>query len=66
MYRDTQEPMLASAVNDTNPFGGVVENNSDPTKPNVPQGQENRDPLPNPWSQGQSDSSTTNTSTRMD
>ena len=66
MYRDIEVPMLASAVNDRNPLGGLVENNSDSAKPNAPQGQENRDPLPNPWSQGQSDSSTTNTSTRMD
>ncbi|KAJ9584312.1 hypothetical protein L9F63_021343, partial [Diploptera punctata] len=53
MYRDIQEPMLSAASEQfsRNPFSGLVENNSannDGTNPQ--QGQENRDPLPNPWS----------------
>lgn len=53
MYRDIQEPMLSAASEQfgRNPFAGLVENNSgnsDGTNPQ--QGQENRDPLPNPWS----------------
>ncbi|XP_066993196.2 ubiquilin-1 [Anabrus simplex] len=53
MYRDIQEPMLSAASEQfgRNPFASLVENNaanSDGTNPQ--QGQENRDPLPNPWS----------------
>lgn len=47
MYRDIQEPMLSAATDPRNPFAGLVENNPDGTNPQ--QGQENRDPLPNPW-----------------
>lgn len=50
MYRDIQEPMLAAAANERNPFAALVDNsgnNADATNPQ--QGQENRDPLPNPW-----------------
>ncbi|XP_071450374.1 ubiquilin-1-like [Hetaerina americana] len=53
MYRDIQEPMLSAATEQfgRNPFAALVENASD--IPNNPQqGQENRDPLPNPWSGG--------------
>lgn len=58
MYRDIQEPMLAAAANDRNPFAALVESSTqDITNPQ--QGQENRDPLPNPWSQGASDSTPT-------
>ncbi|KAB0801095.1 hypothetical protein PPYR_05449 [Photinus pyralis] len=49
MYRDIQEPMLnaASEQFSRNPFAGLVESN---TTGNPQQGTENRDPLPNPWS----------------
>lgn len=59
MYRDIQEPMLAAATNGRNPFAALVENNSsNQDAQNPQQGQENRDPLPNPWGQSQTDSST--------
>ncbi|XP_046400765.1 ubiquilin-1 [Ischnura elegans] len=53
MYRDIQEPMLSAATEQfgRNPFAALVENSSD-TPNNPQQGQENRDPLPNPWSGG--------------
>ncbi|KOX77749.1 Ubiquilin-1 [Melipona quadrifasciata] len=58
MYRDIQEPMFAAAANEQNPFAALVQNNSSEDSQNNPQqGQENRDPLPNPWSQNQSDTS---------
>ncbi|XP_076230996.1 ubiquilin [Calliopsis andreniformis] len=58
MYRDIQEPMLAAAANERNPFAALVENSSNQdSQTNPQQGQENRDPLPNPWSQSQNDSS---------
>lgn len=56
MYRDIQEPMLAAAANERNPFAALVENNANDAQPNPQQGQENRDPLPNPWSPDRSDS----------
>ncbi|XP_072156944.1 ubiquilin-1 isoform X1 [Bemisia tabaci] len=49
MYRDIQEPML-NAANEQfgrNPFASVGSNNTGVSNPQ--QGQENRDPLPNPW-----------------
>lgn len=59
MYRDIQEPMLAAATNGRNPFAALVENsNSNQDSQNPQQGQENRDPLPNPWGQSQTDSGT--------
>ncbi|XP_070159631.1 ubiquilin-1 [Polyergus mexicanus] len=60
MYRDIQEPMLAAATNGRNPFAALVENSnsSNQDAQNPQQGQENRDPLPNPWGQSQNDSST--------
>lgn len=58
MYRDIQEPMLAAAANERNPFAALVEN-SNADSQNPQQGQENRDPLPNPWNQGQPNSGTT-------
>lgn len=50
MYRDIQEPMLnaASEQFSRNPFAGLVDSNN--TSGNPQQGTENRDPLPNPWS----------------
>lgn len=58
MYRDIQEPMFAAAANEHNPFAALVENsNNQDGQANPQQGQENRDPLPNPWAQNQSDSS---------
>ncbi|XP_015120612.1 ubiquilin-1 [Diachasma alloeum] len=48
MYRDIQEPMLAAVTNERNPFAALIENASEPAT-NPQQGQENRDPLPNPW-----------------
>jgi ubiquilin len=59
MYTDIQEPMLAAAANERNPFAALVENNSNTDTQNPQQGQENRDPLPNPWGQRQSDNSGT-------
>lgn len=54
MYHDIQEPMLTAAANERNPFAALVENNSNQdNQPNPQQGQENRDPLPNPWNQSQ-------------
>jgi ubiquilin len=55
MYRDIQEPMLNVAADSfgRNPFAALVENNSDANNPQ--QGQENRDPLPNPWSAATAD-----------
>ncbi|OXU25105.1 hypothetical protein TSAR_006677 [Trichomalopsis sarcophagae] len=58
MYRDIQEPMFAATANERNPFAALVEN-SNADSQNPQQGQENRDPLPNPWSQGQPNSGTT-------
>ncbi|XP_011496409.1 PREDICTED: ubiquilin-1 [Ceratosolen solmsi marchali] len=58
MYRDIQEPMLAAAANERNPFAALVEN-SNADSQNPQQGQENRDPLPNPWNQGQTDTPNT-------
>jgi len=57
MYRDIQEPMLAAATNGRNPFAALVENSnsSNQDTQNPQQGQENRDPLPNPWGQSQND-----------
>ncbi|KAG6444925.1 hypothetical protein O3G_MSEX003646 [Manduca sexta] len=50
MYRDIQEPMLNVASSMAgNPFSGLVDN-SDGTNPQ--QGSENRQPLPNPWQRG--------------
>ncbi|XP_031848449.1 ubiquilin [Nomia melanderi] len=58
MYRDIQEPMIAAAANERNPFAALVENNSSQdSQTNPQQGQENRDPLPNPWGQSQTNSS---------
>ncbi|XP_014484053.1 PREDICTED: ubiquilin-1 isoform X1 [Dinoponera quadriceps] len=58
MYRDIQEPMLAAATNGRNPFSALVENSnsSNQDTQNPQQGQENRDPLPNPWNPSQGDS----------
>ncbi|XP_012259112.1 ubiquilin-1 [Athalia rosae] len=53
MYRDIQEPMLAAAANERNPFAALVESSQPLDAANPQQGQENRDPLPNPWGQGQ-------------
>lgn len=53
MYRDIQEPMLAAAANVRNPFAALVESSQPVDAANPQQGQENRDPLPNPWNQGQ-------------
>ncbi|KYM97959.1 PREDICTED: ubiquilin-1 [Cyphomyrmex costatus] len=58
MYRDIQEPMLAAATIGRNPFAALVENSSNQDLQNPQQGQENRDPLPNPWNQSQNDSGT--------
>ncbi|EZA46847.1 hypothetical protein DMN91_009370 [Ooceraea biroi] len=60
MYRDIQEPMLAAATNGRNPFAALVENSnsSNQDTQNPQQGQENRDPLPNPWNPNQSDNGT--------
>ena len=49
MYREIQEPMLAAAANERNPFATLVSNSNADGTPNPQQGQENRDPLPNPW-----------------
>lgn len=50
MYREIHEPMLDAAANDRNPFAALVGNsNAAEGAPNPQQGQENRDPLPNPW-----------------
>ncbi|KAK0094819.1 hypothetical protein PV326_009929 [Microctonus aethiopoides] len=60
MYRDIQEPMLAAAASERNPFAALVENaTNDLSQPNPQQGQENRDPLPNPWMQDRSDTAST-------
>ncbi|XP_043259628.1 ubiquilin-4 [Colletes gigas] len=57
MYRDIQEPMLAAAISERNPFTALLENNgSQEGQTNPQQGQENRDPLPNPWNQNQTPS----------
>lgn len=58
MYRDIQEPILAAAANERNPFAALVENsNNQDGQTNPQQGQENRDPLPNPWNQNQQNDS---------
>ncbi|XP_012273483.1 ubiquilin-1 isoform X2 [Orussus abietinus] len=58
LYHDFQEPML-EATDELNPFAALVENSSSQdSQTNPQQGQENRDPLPNPWSQNQSESTT--------
>lgn len=53
MYRDIQEPMLAAAANERNPFAALVDNSNNTEVTNPQQGQENRDPLPNPWNPDQ-------------
>ncbi|KAF7997080.1 hypothetical protein HCN44_005357 [Aphidius gifuensis] len=53
MYRDIQEPMLAAAANERNPFAALVDNSNNAEIINPQQGQENRDPLPNPWNPNQ-------------
>lgn len=63
MYRDIQEPMLAAAANERNPFAALVENSNAENQPNPQQGQENRDPLPNPWNADQGENNSTPTST---
>lgn len=67
MYRDIQEPMLAAATNGRNPFSALVENSNSANQDtqNPQQGQENRDPLPNPWNQSQSQSDTNNGGTQQ-
>lgn len=50
IYRDIQEPML-NATTGSNPFSGLVDSGSGE---NPQQGNENREPLPNPWATGQS------------
>lgn len=49
MYRDIQEPMMNAATQQfsRNPYESNTTSISDPA--NTQQGQENRDPLPNPW-----------------
>eukprot|EP00914_Ancora_sagittata_P016712 GHVO01033161.1.p1 GENE.GHVO01033161.1~~GHVO01033161.1.p1 ORF type:complete len:410 (+),score=47.25 GHVO01033161.1:118-1230(+) len=65
MYRDIQEPMM-SAANEgfgQNPFAALA-GNAGGVNPNTPQqGQENRDPLPNPWAPSSGASTTTSSST---
>uniref|UniRef100_A0A069DV02 Ubiquilin-like protein n=1 Tax=Panstrongylus megistus TaxID=65343 RepID=A0A069DV02_9HEMI len=53
MYRDIQEPMLNAASEQfgQNPFANLVSGNSEGAN-NPQQGQENVEPLPNPWSGG--------------
>lgn len=47
IYRDIQEPMLnAAGTFASNPFSGLVDTGSGE---NPQQGNENREPLPNPW-----------------
>lgn len=46
IYRDIQEPMMNVAGFGNNPFAGLVDRGSNE---NPQAGQENRDPLPNPW-----------------
>lgn len=53
MYRDIQEPMLAAAANERNPFAALVDNSNNAEIINPQQGQENRNPLPNPWNPNQ-------------
>lgn len=48
MYTEIQEPMLAAAANDRNPFTSLNPGSQEPPQ-NPQQGQENRNPLPNPW-----------------
>lgn len=65
MYRDIHEPIQAVAANVRNPFAALVENNSSQdSQTNPQQGQENRNPLPNPWPQNQSDSGQQNQGSR--
>ncbi|XP_063224696.1 ubiquilin-1 [Bacillus rossius redtenbacheri] len=54
MYREIQEPMLSAASEQfsRNPFAALVENAGTEGANNPQQGQENRSPLPNPWSAG--------------
>ncbi|XP_033322633.1 ubiquilin isoform X1 [Megalopta genalis] len=60
LYRDIQEPILAATADVRNPFAALVEDNSSEDNQNNPQqGQENRDPLPNPWNQNQTPQNTT-------
>lgn len=67
MYRDIQEPMIAAAQNHRNPFAALVDNSNNSEIINPQQGQENRDPLPNPWNPNQGSgvggNSNSNTST---
>lgn len=60
IYRDIQEPMMNVAGFGSNPFAGLVDRGSNE---NPQAGQENRDPLPNPWSSNSSNRSQTQSST---
>jgi ubiquilin len=53
MYHDIQEPMMNAATEGLgrNPFASLINNSSGTNESGSgSQGQENRDPLPNPWS----------------
>lgn len=58
IYRDIQEPMMNAAIGG-NPFSGLVDNSSGT---NPQQGNENRDPLPNPWARGNTNNQQSNSS----
>jgi len=59
MYRDIQEPMLNAATEHfgQNPFAGLVSNAEGANNPQ--QGQENIEPLPNPWASNSRPGNTT-------
>lgn len=61
IYRDIQEPMMNVASGfGGNPFAGLVDRGS---SENPQAGQENRDPLPNPWGGNSTTPSQNNSST---
>ncbi|CAF0765197.1 unnamed protein product [Brachionus calyciflorus] len=63
IYREVEEPMLNAAMGQ-NPFASLINNNnSNATSQNRQAGQENTQPLPNPWGPRQAQSSTSTTTT---
>lgn len=63
IYRDIQEPMMNAATESfgRNPFAGLVEGGGSGAGVNPQQGTENRNPLPNPWGGGGTNTTTNGT-----
>ncbi|RNA39541.1 ubiquilin-1 isoform X1 [Brachionus plicatilis] len=62
IYREIEEPMLNATMNQ-NPFAALQNNNLGTSTENRQAGQENTQPLPNPWGPRQDQSNTTTNQT---